>query len=401
MTASMQMMHLTLARLLQGFDLNTPTNEPIDMTEAPGIDAAFRILADIVDKFGPVFRIQLGLHNALVVSSKEAVMQMFTTNDTTFLSRPKSLALQYMGYNGALFALAPYGPLWLKMRKTSTSHLLSKSRLDLFKPVRAMEVTTCIKELYSVCRKNGIVGSVKFDMTTWFQQVIINMMIQMIASKRYSSFSEGPMEMESRRFRKAFDVFFALVGAFDLSKCESDGETYGCKSVDVIKELFIVFAGADATSWALALLLKHKKVLQRAQQEIDIHVGKERCVVESDIRHLGSSIRERGEDPERNRVIIDARRRARTPGGVVASPVTLHSSKSQENPLPITHPVVPLLPFPIHCSEKMATRKSKTSVSGTIQPTVVPPRDGEMEEIEEEPPISRASSQLQPGDERA
>lgn len=52
----------------------------------------------------------------------------------------------------------------------------------------------------------------------------------------------------------------------------------------------IIFAGADATSvtlaWALALLLRHKKMLQRAQQEIDVHVGKERCVVESDIRHL-------------------------------------------------------------------------------------------------------------------
>lgn len=34
-----------------------------------------RILADFADKYGPVFRIQLGLQQALVVSSKEAVMQ--------------------------------------------------------------------------------------------------------------------------------------------------------------------------------------------------------------------------------------------------------------------------------------------------------------------------------------
>lgn len=182
-----------------------------------GTDTAFRILADMADKYGPVFRIQLGLHNALVVSSKEAVMQIFTTNDANFLTRPKSLALKYMGYNGALFALAPYGPLWREMRKTSTSHLLSQSRLEQLKPVRAMELTTCIKELYSVCCKNRTDGSVKFNMSTWLQQVIINMMTQMIASKRYSSIGEGAMEMESRRFRKAFDDFFALVGAFDLS----------------------------------------------------------------------------------------------------------------------------------------------------------------------------------------
>ncbi|KAK1356016.1 Cytochrome P450, family 82, subfamily G, polypeptide 1 [Heracleum sosnowskyi] len=316
-----------------------------------GSDTAFRILADMADKYGPVFRIQLGLHNALVVSSKEAVKQIFTTNDANFLTRPKSLALKYMGYNGALFALAPYGPLWREMRKTSTFHLLSQSRLELLKPVRAMELTTCIKELYSVCCKNGVVDPVKYDMSTWLQQVIINVMIQMIASKRYSSIGEGEMEMESRRFRKAFDDFFALVGAFDMSNvvpftewmdlqgnrramkrtakeldyfmtswindhnqrrttqgssnedrdfievmislfAESDGQTYGCNSVDVIKAtvMTLVFAGADATSvtltWALALLLRHKKVLQRVQQEIDVHVGNERFVVESDIRHL-------------------------------------------------------------------------------------------------------------------
>ncbi|KAK1398209.1 hypothetical protein POM88_008072 [Heracleum sosnowskyi] len=73
---------------------------------------------------------------------------------------------------------------------------------------------------------------------------------------------------------------------------ESDGQAYGCNSVDVIKAtvMTLVFAGADATSvaltWALALLLRHKKVLQRVQQEIDVLVGNERFVVESDIRHL-------------------------------------------------------------------------------------------------------------------
>ncbi|KAL8115477.1 hypothetical protein AgCh_022102 [Apium graveolens] len=97
-------------------------------------------------------------------------------------------------------------------------------------------------------------------------------------------------------------------------------------------------------------------------------------------RGQGSSIRESGQDPGTNRVIIGARKRGRTSD--------------------VTHPVAPLLPFPIICSEKMATRKSKTSISGTIQPTVIPPRDGEMEEIEEEPPITRVSSLLQPGDQR-
>ncbi|KAK1398094.1 Cytochrome P450, family 82, subfamily C, polypeptide 4 [Heracleum sosnowskyi] len=317
-----------------------------------GTDPVFKILGAMADKYGPVFRIQLGLHHALVVSSKEAVTQIFTTNDLIFMTRPKTLAMKYMGYNGALFGLAPYGPFWMRMRKISTFEVLSNSRLELLKPVRASEVTTCIKELYSLCCKNEVVGSATFDMAKWLQQVIANIMTQMIARKRYSSIGQGETEMESRRFKKAFEDFFYLVGAFELSNVipftewmdlqgnrramkrtakeldffmsswldehiqrrgkqgqlkedrdfidvmislfeeESDALIYGHKKEDVIKAtvMTIIFAGADASSvtltWAVALLLKHKEVLQRAQQELDTHIGKERWVQESDIKHL-------------------------------------------------------------------------------------------------------------------
>lgn len=182
-----------------------------------GTDPVFRILGAMADKYGPVFRIQLGLHHALVVSSKEAVTEIFTTNDLIFMTRPKALALKYMGYNGALFGLAPYGPYWLKMRKISTFEVLSNSRLELLKPVRASEVTTCIKELYSLCCTNEEVGSATFDMAKWLQQVISNLMTQMIARKRYNSIGQGEKAMESKRFKKAFEDFFSLVGAFELS----------------------------------------------------------------------------------------------------------------------------------------------------------------------------------------
>lgn len=61
------------------------------------------------------------------------------------------------------------------------------------------------------------VGSATFDMVKWLQQAIINVMTQMIARKRYSSIGQGDTEMESRRFKKAFEDFFSLVGAFELS----------------------------------------------------------------------------------------------------------------------------------------------------------------------------------------
>lgn len=68
-----------------------------------GSDPACRILADMADKYGPVLRIQFGLQHALVVSGKEAVTEIFTTNDLSFINRPKAFA------NSTFFAMTPYG----------------------------------------------------------------------------------------------------------------------------------------------------------------------------------------------------------------------------------------------------------------------------------------------------
>ncbi|KAK1354542.1 Cytochrome P450, family 82, subfamily C, polypeptide 4 [Heracleum sosnowskyi] len=299
----------------------------------------------MADEYGPVLRIQLGSQHALVVSGKEAVRQIFTTNDLSFMNRPKAFA------STAFFALTPYGPYWREMRKTAVSELLSNSRLELIKPVRASEMTTCIRELYSICCKNGIVGPVKFNLGKWLQQVVMNMIMQMMASKRYSSIGKGAKEMESRIFKKAYDGFFPTLNPFELSNmipftewmdlkgnqramkqtakeldfilsswleehkqsmgnhgqlketpdfidvvlsllADSDGFLYGHKGEDVIKENVsgAIFAGSDAVyatlTWALTLLLKNEEILQRAKQELDIHIGKERWVEESDFKHL-------------------------------------------------------------------------------------------------------------------
>ena len=52
----------------------------------------------------------------------------------------------------------------------------------------------------------------------------------------------------------------------------------------------MIIGGTHATSgtltWSLSLLLSHPKVLQKAQEELEKHVGKERWVDESDFKNL-------------------------------------------------------------------------------------------------------------------
>lgn len=171
----------------------------------------YRTLGNVAEKYGPVFRIQLGLQNVLVVSSKEAVMQ--TSNDMSFMGRPEVLHSKE-GFYGGFYALSSYGPYWQEMRKISNRELLSNTRVELLKPVRASEVTTCIKELYAFCCNDGIGGSANVDIGKWCQQVLFNMLAQVVARKRYSSTGKNDSDEELRCLKRAYRDFFDMLDNF-------------------------------------------------------------------------------------------------------------------------------------------------------------------------------------------
>ncbi|KAI3978964.1 hypothetical protein MKX01_016139 [Papaver californicum] len=72
----------------------------------------------------------------------------------------------------------------------------------------------------------------------------------------------------------------------------NDQPIYGCDTDTIIKStcLSLILGGGDTTSvtliWALSLLLNHRHVLKKAQDELDMHVGRKRQVEESDIKNL-------------------------------------------------------------------------------------------------------------------
>ena len=76
-------------------------------------------LGAMVDKYGPLFTIKLGLHPALVLSNWEMANECFTTNDLAVSSRPKLVAVEHLCYNYAVFGFAPHGPYWRELRKIS------------------------------------------------------------------------------------------------------------------------------------------------------------------------------------------------------------------------------------------------------------------------------------------
>ncbi|GMI97272.1 cytochrome P450, family 82, subfamily C, polypeptide 2 [Hibiscus trionum] len=295
------------------------------------------VLANLADKYGRIFTIRLGVRRALVVSSWEIAKECLTINDKAFAGRPKVANMELLGYNNAMIMFAPYGPYWRQVRRCATTELLSNHRLDSFKHVRESEVKLSMQQLYQLCNKKILV-----DMTRWFRDVTLNVSMRIMVGKRISSFSG-----EDGIQKKLLNEFFDLVGKFVVSdvlpflgwldiggdkesmrkiakeldrvaeewlqehkrkRAEDeanseqdlmgvmlsilrDSEEHDADTINKATTLALILAAEDTTSitmtWALSLLLNNRDALDKVQQELNIHVGKDRLMVkESDAKNL-------------------------------------------------------------------------------------------------------------------
>ncbi|KAJ8647263.1 hypothetical protein MRB53_000286 [Persea americana] len=304
-------------------------------------------LGALADKYGPAFTLRLGLRRTLVVSSWEVVKDCFTTNDKVLASHPNSAMAKYMCYDYAMFGMAPYGPYWRDMRKITTLHLLSNARLDALEHVRAEVVDAHIKELYGPWVENSR-RPVMVEIKQWFHKVTFDLIVRMVVGKQFFGAIGPHKEREERRFQKAIDQFFQLAVAFVISDVlpflnwiDFQGHKSAMKRVakelDSIMEVYLkehrrkrlsgeagdqqdfmdmmlsimedsqfssydpdtiikstslslILGGTDTTALtltiALSFLLNNPGTLTKAQEELDIHVGKDRIVDESDIKNL-------------------------------------------------------------------------------------------------------------------
>ncbi|KAF8014660.1 hypothetical protein BT93_H0461 [Corymbia citriodora subsp. variegata] len=319
-----------------------------------------RTLAAMADKQGPMFRIRLGVHPATVISSREAVRECFTTHDKALASRPKSKAGIHLGYGYAGFGFVEYGDFWREMRKITMLELLSSRRLDNLKHVQASEIDIFIKDLHALCGTNADDarnGSSKVVVISHLLELLtLNIIIRMIASKRYFGLSSASTDDEASHLRRVIKDFMYISGFPAVSdllpftgwtdcvgtvktmkrvareldeivgkwveehKLKRGGDRDRREAIDEVKEDFIdvmlsvigkdgfasfghspetlikatvvniIVAGSDTTSlnltWVLSLLLNHKQVLRRAQEEMDLKVGKDKWVLDSDIESL-------------------------------------------------------------------------------------------------------------------
>ncbi|KAI9118281.1 hypothetical protein K1719_010613 [Acacia pycnantha] len=303
-------------------------------------------LGSMADKYGPIFTVRLGVHQTLIVNSWEIAQECFTVNDRAFASRPKLVPFEVMGYNFGMIGFSPYGAHWRHVRKIATQEVLSNLRLEMLKHVRESEVRSAMKDTYDRWLELNNINSgqnieeakpLSYEMKNWFGDIILNVVFRMVVGKRFTEtqgkdtiqkalrdlfdlsgsfvisdalpylrwLDLGGQERAMRKTAKDLDQFIQFWveehrrkpkhGDFMdvLVSSVDEGEMIDGHDADTtIKatSLALILAATDTTTvtltWALSLLMNNPEVLKKAVHELDSQVGKERIVVESDLKNL-------------------------------------------------------------------------------------------------------------------
>ncbi|KAK9716528.1 hypothetical protein RND81_06G239400 [Saponaria officinalis] len=305
-----------------------------------------KVLSSMANEYGPIFRISIGVHQAVVISSSDLAKECLSTNDKAASGRPKSIAAELMSYNYAAFGFCSYGPYWRTMRKIGMFELLSNHRVSVLSYVWISEINMFLKNMYDTwnIEKNES-GFVLVDMKKLFGDMALQIMLRIVSSKQSSA-----NKKESVRIQNAIRMFFKSVGSFIIGdaipflRCLDLGReekvmkrvfadiddilegwlkehkekrndvkgnqdqdfmdvmlsvldhdapkdcNYDADTINKATCLTMIAGGTDTTTvtltWALTLLMNNPEALKKAKEELTLVVGNERQVTKEDIPKL-------------------------------------------------------------------------------------------------------------------
>ncbi|GER36270.1 cytochrome P450 [Striga asiatica] len=155
----------------------------------------YRSLAQISHRYGPVTLLNFGSRPVLVVSSPSAAEDCLSRNDVVFANRPRLLAGKHLGYNYTSLVWSSYGDHWRNLRRISSIEILSGHKLQSLHEIRVDELRSTIRALSARAPGSAV------DMKTAFFELTMNVVMRMIAGKRYYGENVEDAE-EARQFRE-------------------------------------------------------------------------------------------------------------------------------------------------------------------------------------------------------
>ncbi|KAH7557318.1 hypothetical protein ACOSP7_026974 [Xanthoceras sorbifolium] len=290
-------------------------------------------------RYGPLMELRLGASTCVVASTADVAKEIFKNQELNFCSRPEFGSSEYFIYRGSRFVLAQYGDYWRFMKKLCMTRLLAVPQLDKYADVREEEKIRLVELVMKCCREEQ-----PCDFTTEFTTLTNNAFCRMAMSTRCSgSHNEadeikglirtclqlagkvsvgdvlGPLKIfdfsgNGKKLVSALVKFDKIVERM-LKEHEEKAvkgfdpterkdlmdillEVYNDPSAQLkltkkdIKSFFldIFMAGTDTSSvamqWAMGELINHPTAFKKLRDEINLVVGPNRIVKESDIPNL-------------------------------------------------------------------------------------------------------------------
>ncbi|PPD96181.1 hypothetical protein GOBAR_DD06779 [Gossypium barbadense] len=281
----------------------------------------------LAKKYGPIMSIMLGKVPTIVVSSPEAAELFLKVHDVVFASRPKVQSAKYFTYGGKALAFTQYGSY-------------CASEVECFAPIRKADVGLLVESV----RKVAAVGET-INLSLAVAKVLEEMMSKVLFGRSMDDKIDfkplvdealhlsgvfnlsdyvpflAPLDLQgyTRRLKKAssglhefFDkmideyqqginmddqkpyrsFFQLMVSMLDTPINPNDEDQPYIFGRENIKAIMVdmVAASFDTTSttieWTFTELLKHPRVMVALQKELEIVVGRNRMVEESDLPKL-------------------------------------------------------------------------------------------------------------------
>uniref|UniRef100_A0A803M444 Cytochrome P450 76AD1-like protein n=1 Tax=Chenopodium quinoa TaxID=63459 RepID=A0A803M444_CHEQI len=286
--------------------------------------------ANLAKIHGPLISLCLGSVTTIVVSSAEVAKEMFLKQDHPLSNRTVPNSVTAGDHHKLTMSWLPVSPKWRNFRKITAVHLLSPQRLDACQTLRHAKVQQLFQYVQECAQKGQAVDIGKAAFTTslnllslahhkshtsqQFKELIWNIM-EDIGKPNYADYFPilGCLDPSGIRRRLASN-FDKLIAVFQSIICQRIGNGQDSASttkttddvLDILLDLHkqkelsmgeinhllvdIFDAGTDTTSstfeWVMAELIRNPKMMEKAQEEIELVLGKDRQIQESNIIKL-------------------------------------------------------------------------------------------------------------------
>ncbi|KAL9463676.1 hypothetical protein AB3S75_001482 [Citrus x aurantiifolia] len=293
------------------------------------------------EKYGPIMQLKFGSFPVVVGSSVEMAKVILKTHDVLFAGRPKTAAGKYTTFNYSDITWSPYGPYWRQARKMCLMELFSAKRLESFEYIRVQELKLLLSRLYELSGKPIMLKDHLSDLS-------LAVISRMVLGKNYTDKQQENEIVTPQEFKAMLDELFLLNGVLDIGDSipwlgfldlqgnikrmkalakkfdkflehvldehnarRKGVENYVAKDmVDVLLQLAddpslevkierhgvkaftqdLIAGGTESSAvtveWAISELIKKPEIFEKATEELDRVIGKERWVEEKDIVNL-------------------------------------------------------------------------------------------------------------------